>query len=132
MIKIDAIDHVALTVRDIERSVAWYQEVLGLERRNEESLGNYPAVVCAGSTCLALFPVSETEPQPLQNRGAITMRHLAIRVNRENFEQAQIELRRRGIDFDFEDHDIAHSIYFHDPNGYKVELTTYETVESSS
>jgi catechol-2,3-dioxygenase len=54
------------------------------------------------------------------------MRHLAFRVSRKNFEQAQQELSLRAISFAFEDHDIAHSIYFSDPDGHRLELTTYE------
>ncbi len=54
------------------------------------------------------------------------MRHLAFRVDRGNFEKAQDELRRRGIEFRFEDHEISHSIYFFDPDGHELEITTYE------
>ncbi len=36
------------------------------------------------------------------------------------------ELEDRGIQFDFEDHEIAHSIYFHDPDSHQLEITTYE------
>jgi catechol-2,3-dioxygenase len=54
------------------------------------------------------------------------MRHLAFRVDRPNFLRAQAELRGRGISFTFEDHQIAHSIYLNDPDGYEIELTTYE------
>ncbi len=53
------------------------------------------------------------------------MRHLAFRVDRANFETAQVELRARGVSFEFADHDIAHSIYFCDPDGHEIELTTY-------
>jgi len=37
--RIRHIDHVALTVKDVERSVAWYHDVLGLERRHQEVWG---------------------------------------------------------------------------------------------
>ncbi len=67
--KLDHIDHVALTVRDVKRSVAWYREVLGLERRYEEAWGDSPAVVCAGVTCLALFPAATNDPEPPPGRG---------------------------------------------------------------
>jgi catechol-2,3-dioxygenase len=47
-------------------------------------------------------------------------------VDRENFDAAQDDLRSRGIAFEFEDHEVSHSIYFEDPDGLRVELTTYE------
>jgi catechol-2,3-dioxygenase len=54
------------------------------------------------------------------------MPHLAFRADRQNFALAQQELKQRGIAFDFQDHDISHSIYFSDPDGHKLEITTYE------
>ena len=56
----------------------------------------------------------------------IRMLHLAMRANRQNFLAAQEELKRRGIKFDFQDHEISHSIYFRDPDGHQLEITTYE------
>lgn len=54
------------------------------------------------------------------------MRHFAFRLNRADFEQAQMELREQQIPFRFEDHIMAHSLYLSDPDGHRVELTTYE------
>ena len=39
---------------------------------------------------------------------------------------AQAELKRRGIQFEFQDHKISHSIYFDDPDGHHLEITTYD------
>lgn len=126
MFTLQSIDHVALTVRDVERSVAWYEEVLGLERRFEEHWGARPAMMAAGETKLALFAARSADPAPPPGRGAITCLHVAFLVDRSNFEAAQAELSRRGISWRFADHDISHSIYFHDPDGHELEITTYE------
>lgn len=123
MFKLDEFDHVAITVQDLERSAAWYQEVLGLERKFEKNWGRYPVFVAAGSSGLALFPKDATVEQSSKGQN---MKHFAFRANRENFEKARTELQERGIEFEFHDHDISHSIYFRDPDGYKVEITTYE------
>ena len=56
----------------------------------------------------------------------ITIRHVAFRASRFDYEQAQEELRRRNITFKSQDHVIAHSIYFQDPDGHEIEITTYE------
>ncbi len=56
MFEIEGIDHVALLVRDVEESVRWYRDVLGLRRLYEDVWGSYPAVVGTGGTSLALFP----------------------------------------------------------------------------
>ena len=124
--KIQNLDHIALTVRDTEASAVWYESVLGLERRFEE-VWNPPVTLCVGDTCLALFPASSASPAPApDSRDTLTMRHFAFRLSRLDFEQAQTELQRRGIDFTFDDHTISHSIYLTDPDGYRIELTTYE------
>lgn len=54
------------------------------------------------------------------------MRHLAFQTDHLNFVRAQAELKQRGIGFSVEDPGISHSIYFHDPDGYEIEITTYE------
>jgi catechol-2,3-dioxygenase len=54
------------------------------------------------------------------------MLHLAFRADMENFLAAQRELEKRGIKFGFEDHEISHSIYFRDPDGHQLEITTYD------
>lgn len=124
MFQLQGIDHVAIAVRDVDRSVAWYREVLGLERVHDV-WGNHPAMVGIGTTAVALFPV-EGAPKPRPGRDVLTMRHLAFRVDRTNFLAAQAALRSRGIPFEPEHHGISESIYFHDPDGHELEITTYE------
>lgn len=127
MFRLEQIDHVALTVKDVDRSVAWYRDVLGLERRHEEAGGSYPAVMYAGMTGVALFPAAQPGPAPAPDaRRSAIMCHLAFRVDAENFGRAQAALRERNIPFSFEDHGISHSIYFHDPDNYEIEITTYD------
>lgn len=124
--KLEGIDHIALSVSDVDRSVAWYQEVLGLERRFDEAWGNHPAFVGIGTTALALFPTTAAQSKQTRGRDRISMRHLAFRADRANFEKAQAELRGHGVSFTFQDHEISHSIYFLDPDGHEIEITTYE------
>lgn len=125
MVRIEQLDHVALTVSDLDRSVAWYRDVLGLERRRQDVWGRYPAMMCAGNTGVALFPSDKPGDTPDAVRGR-AMRHLAFRTNGMAFTEAQRELGSRNIVFTFEDHTISRSIYFRDPDGYEIELTTYE------
>lgn len=126
--RIEGLDHVALAVRGVARSAAWYQDVLGLERRHEDVWGDCPAVMAAGDSGLALFAVQGASPKPRPGRDVLTMRHVAFRVSAENFAKARQQLAARGIAVEFQDHQIAQSIYLHDPDGHEIELTTYELV----
>jgi catechol 2,3-dioxygenase-like lactoylglutathione lyase family enzyme len=126
LFSLEGIDHIALAVRDVERSLAWYREVLGLERRYEEAWGNYPAMVGVGKTSIALFPVDGAEPKRSSGSDVLAMRHFAFRTDRANFELAQRDLSERGIPLHLEHHGISESIYFRDPDGHELEITTYQ------
>lgn len=126
--KLEGLDHVAITVRDPLTSMAWYQDVLGLERRFEEAWGDYPIVMLAGESGVALFPAGSADPETVPDkRNTVTMRHFAFRVDGENFKRAQERMRWAGVEFRREDHGVSHSIYIHDPDGHEIEITTYET-----
>lgn len=121
--KIDALDHVALSVRDAEHSARWYAEVLGFERQHEGKWGGRPVFLGNQESSVALF---QAAPAPDDAPARRRILHFAFRTGREAFISAQGELRRRGVPFEFEDHEISHSIYFRDPDGHQVEVTTYE------
>lgn len=124
--KLQHLDHIAITVSDMERSIRWYQEVLGMERRFAEVWGAAPAMMMLGNSGVALFPARTPNPQSRPDNNTLAMRHFAFRAARADFEQAQADLRTRGIDFEFQDHVVSQSIYFHDPDGHELEITTYE------
>jgi catechol 2,3-dioxygenase-like lactoylglutathione lyase family enzyme len=124
-VELEGIDHVALSVRDVKLAAKWYCEVLGFERRYPEMWDDIPTFIGKGTTAIALFPVRPNATSTSLDAG-IRMLHLAFRASRKNFLAAQEELKRRGIEFEFQDHEISHSIYFYDPDGHALEITTYE------
>jgi catechol 2,3-dioxygenase-like lactoylglutathione lyase family enzyme len=121
-VELEALDHVGLVVSDMARSVRWYQEVLGLRRAHEEAWGDFPAVLEANGSGVALFPNQDRTPIP----GDDPMRHVGFRTSRAGLEAAKAELRARGIAFSEGDYGVAWSVYLPDPDGYQVEITTYE------
>jgi catechol 2,3-dioxygenase-like lactoylglutathione lyase family enzyme len=117
--RVEGLDHVALGVGDQAAEESWYRDVLGLEREYADEWGDTPVALMAGGSGLALFDATGS-----QFRAGLL--HIAFRVDRENFAAAQEDFRARGIPFEFEDHGPAHSIYFENPAGLRLELTTYE------
>jgi catechol 2,3-dioxygenase-like lactoylglutathione lyase family enzyme len=121
-VELEALDHVGLVVSDMSRSVRWYQEVLGLRRAHEEAWGDFPAVLEANGSGVALFPSEDGRPIPADN----PMRHVGFRTSRRGLEAAKAELRAREVPFEEGDYGVAWSVYLPDPDGYQVEITTYE------
>ena len=140
--ELEGIDHVAMSVRDVEAAANWYIDVLGFERRYEGMWDGIPVFIGKGTTSIALFPAKSNptsislaavaSAKAASARGGVRVLHLALRANRENFVSAQDELKRRGIQFEFQDHEISNSIYFSDPDGHKLEITTYDLDEIGS
>jgi catechol-2,3-dioxygenase len=123
-VRLRRLDHVSLNVSDRARSIAWYRDVLGLEQRGEARRDDWPVFMGEFGACVALFQAQvETPERQTESTG---LRHVAFMVDRDDLANAQTRLREHGVEFRFEDHGNAHSIYFPDPDGNVIELTTYE------
>lgn len=110
-------------------SIDWYQEVLGLHSRHPVAGTEDPPIfLFAGTTAISFFPAlrADPEPPPLYEDGNVAMMHVCFRTDRANFDAARSELADRQIQLRFEDHGICHSIYFSDPDGYRIEISTYD------
>lgn len=134
---IGAIDHVELFVDNRDAAAEWYGRMFGF--RVLESFRDWaqpaggPLMISAdgGRTKLALF----AGPTP-RERLPIGFRRLALRADAEAFARfvtsasegaAQGARPRNGVmPPDVVDHDLALSVYFNDPWGHPLELTTYE------
>ena len=63
---LEGIDHVAIAVPDMKKAIAWYREVLGLERQHTEEWDGVPAFVGKGATAIAFFPQDNGPPRSRQ------------------------------------------------------------------
>lgn len=96
--------------------------ILGFEDVSPRQWAGTPILLRLGATFLALFPQT-SRTQSLD----IHLSHVAFRAATYSaFQLAQDELRTRGIAFEFQDHEVSHSIYFTDPDGFQLEITTYD------
>jgi glyoxylase I family protein len=123
-----AVHHLALTVRDVKESAAFYQEILGFQHMLD--LGPR-TLLSNGTLILGLTPPPDptrADPADQFDENRIGLDHLSFQVeNRAKLEEA-VEL--------FDKHGIAHGqvtdlgeafgmhiLAFRDPNNIQLELT---------
>jgi catechol 2,3-dioxygenase-like lactoylglutathione lyase family enzyme len=128
-LRVERIDHIALLVRDPDASARWYIDLLGFAPAHVDVWWKgFGRFVEAGGTMMVFFPRDARHPPaevPPESNWSYRQ-HFAMRVDRRTFEAYQKLFAERGIAFEYSDHTIAHSIYFLDPDGHTLELTTYE------
>lgn len=122
--KIDFLDHVAIRVKDLETSAAWYEKVLGMERWHPEEWQPFPIMMLAGDAGVAIFPLRPQDPEPRESPDAVRIDHFAFRVNQENFDLARARYDELGLKYRIANHHWFLSMYTFDPDGHEVELTT--------
>ncbi len=134
--RVSQIDHVEVCVPDRYAAAAWYQQVLGLavlrgyEDWAKDPQGPLMISSDDGNTKLALF-----EGEPQGTRDTAGFRRVAFRVDGATFVQFLERLsdvpivNRKGKRVTRQavvDHAHAYSIYFYDPYGHALEITTYD------
>ena len=122
-IKIKFLDHVAIRVKDLERSASWYEKALGLKRKEIPEWKPFPIFLLAGKTGIALFPAKLEDPVFDTHSKNIRIDHYAFQIPYDHFELAKQRYEALGLKYEVQDHHYFHSIYTLDPDGHKVELT---------
>jgi catechol 2,3-dioxygenase len=125
MIELKRIGHVLLKVADVERSKAFYTNVLGFEivEEDPEHGGVFMTLGQDGHT-LDLSPVDNPGTAERVSPNRVGVHHIAFQVDSEaalknayfSLEDQDIEVVRAV------DHVSQKSIYFHDPDGNRLEI----------
>ena len=120
--QIESLGHVVIKVRDVARSEAFYNGVLGLPivARNERStmtffsLGDHHDFAIVGLGNDAESPGAKS----------VGLAHVAFKIGNslEELKEAKRHLDDAGIPCAPVDHEVTQSLYFADPDGNQVEL----------
>ena len=119
-LRVKGLDHVVLRVADMDRAIAFYEQVLGLHiERRLESIGLVQ--LRAGAAMIDLVPRTEDEDD------GRNMDHFAVRIEEMDVPALTAHLRRHGIDPGevcrrYGAEGYGSSIYVTDTDGNTVEL----------
>ena len=124
-----AILETALYGSDVEALAAFYTLVLGLEAL--QRLGPQGSALACGRSVLLLFDPALTKAQQgdVPAHGAEGRGHIAFSIAPDAYDPWRRHLQRSGVPVESEVDwpNGGHSIYFRDPAGNSVELTTGAT-----
>ncbi|MBI4352648.1 MAG: VOC family protein [Candidatus Omnitrophica bacterium] len=127
MIRVLGIDHAAINVGDLEKSLEFYTRVLGLKvsGRERQKPGAEYFLDC-GSSLIGLIQGAEGEGRHLLQDKGLGGNHVAFRVNAGDFDGTVDELKKRGIPILYsKKRERSWSVYFLDPDGNKLEITAW-------
>jgi catechol 2,3-dioxygenase-like lactoylglutathione lyase family enzyme len=127
-VPITRLNHAVLYVRDVERSVAFYTDVLGFRVLNmlPEGFQGAAFLQAPGSTNdhdLGLFEIGSEAAASPAGRGAVGLYHLAWEVDTlAELERLARRLSEAGALAGASDHGTTKSLYAKDPDGLEFEI----------
>ena len=132
MLRPKAVDHLALKVTDMDKSLQFYHQVLGLElirRSGPREGGGEAAVLQAGGQKLDLF--SRPDFVSADKENPVGMDHLFLIMDTPSVDALTTHLQQANVDIFWGPVERHHStsVYVYDPDGVHVELRVDTTSE---
>ena len=132
LVKITELDHIVLRVRDVETSLRFYTQVLGLpsERVEQWRAGEirFPSARLNADTIIDFFPSEQT---PIGREGAKNQDHFCMVIEPTDMEELKAKFEGIGVDIQagpgkrWGSHGDGISLYIYDPDDNVVELRHY-------
>lgn len=120
------VHHLALVCRDVERTIAFYQDELGFPLADVVENRDYPGsthffIDIGNGNLLAFFDFPGLPlDQAVEAYGAV--QHLAVSVAQSHLDAVRARLDAKGTAYLGPDRGLTDSIYVRDPDGVQIEL----------
>ena len=132
LVKITEMDHIVLRVKDVETSLKFYTETLGLkpERIEEWRAGKirFPSSRINADTIIDLFA---SDQQPIDKDGVKNQDHYCMVIEKTDMEELKSKFEAMGVGIQagpgqrWGSHGDGTSLYVYDPDDNVVELRHY-------
>ena len=131
-IEVSALDHVHIYVADLKAAVAWYGRILGLKPHpstgnlDDRGIAGVYMATARGQYCATFF--LGKPPSDGDHTTAFRVPGRTFIAFGEALDRLAVPARNGGVlqTQDCEDHRLAFSYYFQDPDGNHLEITTYD------
>jgi glyoxylase I family protein len=122
------VDHLALICLDLEATIHFYTEVLGMRltrivQNRDEPTSTHIFLDMGGGNQLAFFDFPEKGPARTV-RGVGSMHHVALKARPAQLLAVLTTLKERGIPHSLHGSSESGSVYIRDPDDILVEVTT--------
>jgi len=118
------IDHTAVTVSDMERSMRFYTEVLGFVAHETIDIPDlHIEYLKLGDSLLELFAVKNAAGDPRRQIDQVGFQHLCLLS--DDVEGDAVRLKEKGVNFTMEPQaaeGVKKIAFFEDPDGVNIEL----------
>ena len=132
LVKITEMDHIVLRVRDVETSLRFYTQVLGMpaERVEQWRAGEirFPSARLNADTIIDFFA---SDQEPIGREGAKNQDHYCMVIEPTDMEELKAKFEGIGVDIQagpgkrWGSHGDGISLYIYDPDDNVVELRHY-------
>ena len=132
LVKITEMDHIVLRNKDVETTLRFYTEVLGMQAERVEQWRagevRFPSARLNADTIIDFFG---TDQEPIGKDGAKNQDHFCMVIEPTDMEELKAKFEAMGVEIQagpgkrWGSHGDGISLYIYDPDGNVVELRHY-------
>jgi len=125
LVDVQSLVHFSIPVNDLEESLKFYTEVLGMTFRGK--VGPNGRCVMVGDTPIILVERAERRPFDEPDKQNTQLCHQAFQVTSEDYDKAQVTFKENNVAISGEEWRktgtfTGRSFYFFDPSGNRLEI----------